>query len=210
MKWIGWPSSVANFVDTPNGILTDSGNWYRTRVQLLRDYAGPVLEHEPLERLLAQSDAWLRTPRSLAVWLLPPFLVGMPPVQAALAMLCVFFIWQALGPSFVSRRVLPIMRALDAVALQALWYAWMMTQFARSAEYSALAVGLGGFVCLRWGVIGYIMRPVVKWLWSALYRMPVADQVLRAFIVRAALHHGITLADFANMEQEILQHLSRK
>ncbi len=210
MKWPGWPSSEAKFVDTPSGILTDSGFWYHTREQLLRNYAGKVLEHEPLNRLLAQSDTWLRSPCSLALWLLPLFLNGLPPVQAAFAMLGIFLLWQVLGPTFVSRSILPLIRTLDAVALQAVWYALMMTLFARSGQYTALAVGLGGFVCLRWGILDYITRPLVKWLWRLLYRMPVADQVLRAFIVRAALRYGITLTDFAGIEHKIIQHVRRK
>ena len=210
MKWLGWPGREVRFADTPRGILTETHNWYHTREQLLHDYAGSVLEHEPLGRLLAQSDTWLRSPLSLAVWLLPLLLTGMPPVQAAMVVLVVYFCWQVMGPMFVSRFMLPFMRVLDTVLLQMLWYACMMTYLAQSGQFAALAVGVGSFVCLRWGVVAFVTRPAVQLLWGRMYRMPVTDHVLRACIVRAALHYGITLKDFAGIEQQIIQHLSRK
>ena len=210
MHWLRMLGSESTFVDTPKGIFTDSGVWFRTREALLQEYAGQVFDREPLNRLLTEAVIWLRSAQTLTLWLLPLFLLVMQPLQSAAVALAVFVAWQSLGPSFVSRTLLPVLRVMDLVVLQAIYYVWMMSVAAAQGDYVALAVGLGGFVLLRWGLVRLAARPLVNRLWATLYRMPVADHVLRAIIVRAALKHRIILADFAQIEEDIIKNLKRK
>ena len=85
-----------------------------------------------------------------------------------------------------------------------------MSWLAALDRYAAMSVGLVGFILLRWGVLRMVVRPLAKVFWGSLYRMPVSDHVLRAIIVRAALHYRIVLADFAPIEEHIIQHLKKK
>ena len=82
MKFPRLHSAETIFVDTPEGIFTASGVWFRTREASLYAYAGPVFDHEPLPRLLTQAEVWLRSPQTLALWLLPLLLFTMSPLQA--------------------------------------------------------------------------------------------------------------------------------
>ena len=210
MKRFGWRKREAAYVDTPKGLFTDSGYWYRTRESMLNDYAHEVFERESIGRLLAKSDSWLRSPETLTLWILPVLLNFVTTLQAGLATIGFYLIWKTFSPAVVIRFLVPLFRFLETVVLQALWYMYFMVQAARADHYTILAVGLGGFIFLRWGLVSYLMRPLLKWLWQSMYRMPVADHVLRAFIIRAALQHGITLSDFADSERQIAEFLSRK
>ena len=210
MTWHFWPKRECTFVDTPKGILTDSGILYRTREHLVQQYAGAVLEHEPLGRLLARSDVWMRSAQSLAVWLLPILLYWRSALEAGLITVALYMVWTLVGPSLVSRTAAPLMRVLDAVSLQALWYVGWLSRAASDGAYTALIIGLAGFVSLRWGLIAFLARPLVNRLWGAMYRLPVPDHILRAYIIRAALHYSITLSDFAHMEQEVADTLRRR
>lgn len=210
MKRLGLHSAGASFVDTPEGIFTASGVWFRTRAALLDTYAGAVFEHEPLVRLITQAEVWLRSPLALTVWLLPLFLLILPPLQAAVAALVVYIGWESLGPSFVSRSLERVFHLLDLVMLQAIYYVMLMSVLAAQHQYAALWVGLGGFVLLRWGIVRKAVQPVTHWIWGTLYRMPVPDHVLRAFIVRAALKHRVSMPEFDRIEQEIIKNLKRK
>lgn len=210
MKWPRFRRSLPTFVDTPKGIFTDSGIWFQTREAWLREYAGAVFDREPVEYFLLQAQIWLRSSQTMTLWLFPAFLFVIPPAQASFAALVVYVGWRSLCPSFVSRTLLPVFRMLDLVALQAIYYIVVMSLAARNEQYVVLAVGLGGFVLLRWGIIRVVTGPVVRRVWSTLYRMPVPDHVLRAFIVRAALAHRIKIPDFAPIEAEIVKHLKKK
>ncbi len=200
----------ATYVDTPRGIFTDSGVWFRTREEWVRDYAGRVVDHQPLGCLLADAEVWLRSSQTLALWLVPALLFLVPPFQAFLAAVVVFVAWQCLGPALVSRTVLPLFRVLDAVLLQAAYYVWTMSTAAVQSKYVAVAVGLASFIVLRWELMRLVMQPLVRRIRGSLYRMPVPDHVLRSLIVRAALHHGIALKEFSDIEERIVHTLRRK
>ncbi len=209
MKFPRLHSAETTFVDTPEGIFTASGVWFRTREASLHAYAGLVFDREPLTRLLTQAELWLRSPLTLTLWLLPLLLFVITPLQAALAALVIYIGWESLGPSFVSRSVVQVFRVLDLVLLQALYYVLAMSVLAAQQQFAMLWVGLGGFIVLRWGLVRMATQPVIKRIWATLYRMPVPDQVLRSFIIRAALKYRVSLPELDRMEQEILENLKR-
>ena len=210
MKFPRLHSAETTFVDTPEGIYTASGVWFRTREESLYAYAGPVFDREPLARLFMQAEVWLRSPMTLALWLLPLLLFMLSPLQAALAALVVYVGWESLGPSFVSRTVSGVFRVLDLVLLQALYFVLTLSILAAQEQLAALGVGLGGFILLRWSLVRMVTQPVVKRIWATLYKMPVPDQVLRSFIIRAALKYHVSLPELDRIEQEILENLKRK
>lgn len=198
------------YVDTPTGVFTAAGVWFRTRVALLEEYAGAVLEHEPLARLLASAEVWLRLPQLLVLWLLPLFLWFFSPLQAALGAFVVFLAAAVLGPSFVSRRVVGLLRVLDLVLLQAFYYVFMLSVLAAQERLTAVWVGLGGFIVMRWGLVQWAVKPLVEILARTLYRLPVPDHVLRALILRAALHYNVALPEIDAIEREVLAAVHRK
>ncbi len=210
MKFPRLHSAETTFVDTPEGIYTASGVWFRTREDSLYAYAGPVFDREPLARLFMQAEVWLRSPMTLALWLLPLLLFMLSPLQAALAVLVVYVGWESLGPSFVSRTISGVFRVLDLVLLQALYFVLTLSILAAQEQLAALGVGLGGFILLRWSLVRMVTQPVVKRIWATLYKMPVPDQVLRSFIIRAALKYHVSLPELDRIEQEILENLKRK
>ncbi len=210
MKFPRLHSAETTFVDTPEGIYTASGVWFRTREESLYAYAGPVFDREPLARLFMQAEVWLRSPMTLALWLLPLLLFMLSPLQAALAALVVYVGWESLGPSFVSRTISGVFRVLDLVLLQALYFVLTLSILAAQEQLAALGVGLGGFILLRWSLVRMVTQPVVKRIWATLYKMPVPDQVLRSFIIRAALKYRVSLPELDRIEQEILENLKRK
>ncbi len=210
MRWPLWPKSAVKYHNTPQGILTESGIWYKTTVDHLNEYAAELFEREPIEVQLALADTWLRSPHTLSLWILAIGVVYFNPWQVAITVVIFFMIWQIIAPSLVSRNFSLILRIFDAVLLQALLYATTMSLLAMSGKYHAVSVGLIGFVLLRWGVLIYLIRPVVSRCWNAMYRLPVPDHILRSFIIRGALRQGIRLSGFRDIEQSIVQDVLRK
>ena len=210
MAWPLWPKNTVIYRDTPQGILTESGVWYRTTVALLNEYAANVFEREPIEIHLARADTWIRSPHTLSAWLLALGLLYYAPWQVTVVVLIFFPVWQIVAPALVNRGISPLLRVLDAVLMQAILYAATMSILAMTGQYQAVAVGLIGFVCLRWGVLSFLMRPLIIRCWKAMYKLPVPDHILRAFIVRSALRYGVNLANFADIEQKIVQHVFKK
>ncbi len=99
---------------------------------------------------------------------------------------------------------------MDLVLLQALYFVLTLSVLAAQEQLAALGVGLGGFILLRWSLVRIATQPVVKRIWATLYTMPVPDQVLRSFIIRAALKYRVSLPELDRIEQEIVENLKRK
>jgi len=210
MRWPLWPKNRVKFHNTPQGILTESGIWYKTTVDLLNEYASDLFDREPIEIQLALADTWLRSPNTLSLWFMAIGIIYFDPWKVAVAVVLFFLIWQIIAPSLVSRNLSPIMKIFDAVLLQAMLYATVMSLLAMSGQFDAVAVGLIGFILLRWGILTYLLRPVVSRCWKAMYTLPAPDHVLRSFIIRGALRQGIGLMDFQEIERSILQNILKK
>lgn len=200
---------TTSYVDTPQGIFTAAGVWFRTTREELERYAGPVFEHESIERLIERSEVWLRSPQSLSVWLLPVFLWLIEPVPAALATLTIYVGWKSLSPSLVNRPLERLFELLDPVWLQGIYYVGILSYFAALEDFAAVWVGLAGFILLRWGIIERITDLIVRIIWSTLYAMPINDQILRGFIIRAAMKYRVSLPQLDVLERRVIEKFSK-
>lgn len=200
---------TTSYVDTPQGIFTAAGVWFRTTRKELEHYAGPVFEHESIERLIERSEVWLRSPQSLAVWLLPVFLWLIEPVPAGLATLTVYVGWKTLGPSLVNRTLGRVFEMLDPVWLQGAYYVGVLSYLAALGQIPDVWMGLAGFILLRWGIVERVTDLLVRIIWSTLYAMPINDQILRGFIIRAAMKYRVSLPQLDTLERRIIEKFSK-
>lgn len=191
-------------------MFTASGTWFHVTRADLEDYAGDVLVRVPLERMVTDAESVVRSPQVVTIWAFLALLVFTSPVQAALAAAVVFLAWSVVGPGFVTLPILRVYRALDLVPLQGLAYVAVLSVLANQGNLAGLSAGLAGFVLLRWGVVGRLLDPVAAVFRKSLYRLPIADQALRAVIVRHALATGARLAELDDMERRMLDIAHRR
>ncbi|MFP4227801.1 MAG: hypothetical protein ACLFTE_03130 [Salinivenus sp.] len=192
------------YVDTPYGMVTASGQWYHIPEADVREYAGEVLEHVSLDQLLRWADVWGRSPRTLTAWLLPLLLWGLPVGWAVASALGVFVGWALVSPGLPTLLGARVGTVLDYGIIQALYYVFTLSVFAAQDHLWAVGVGLAGFVLLRWGVLQWALRPVLRPVWRRLYPLPITDQVLRGLIVRVALKHRLALPQVDAITKDIM------
>lgn len=194
----------AAYVDTPYGIFTAEGIWFHIREEGLRTYAAALLEDISLEQLLQWAALWMRSPQIVTLWLLPVALWFLPPVAAALLVPGLFMTWRVLSPSVMSETAVRMADWLDVAVVQGLYYVFVLSALAAQGRYAALAIGLIGFILLRWGLIERALKPLMQPLLRALYTLPLPDQILRALIIRMALNRRQPLPQLDAMQQDIL------
>lgn len=192
------------YVDTPYGIFTAEGIWFHIREEGLREYAAALLDETSLEHLLQWAALWMRSPQIITIWLLPVGLWLLPPLVTALLAFGVFTTWKVLCPSVVSETAVRIADYLDTAVVQGLYYVFVLSILAAQGRYTALSIGLVGFILLRWGLVERAVTPLVRPLIRKLYTLPLSDQVLRAFIIRMALNRRQPLPQLDAMQQDIL------
>jgi len=191
------------FVDTPRGMFTSSGVWFRAREADVRSYAAAVFDHEALAQVLRHAEVWLRSPRTLALWVLPVLLLVLNPFLALSLTVTLYLSWAILGPSLANRPFLWLFGILDQMLTQVVLYAIVLSLLGIAGEYAALVIGLGGFIALRWGLVDKGVEPLLQGLYHRLYPLPVPDLVLRGLIRRAAMKYRVSLPELDAMEQDI-------
>ena len=199
----GGEGAEGAYVSTPQGLFTASGVWFQATEEMLRDYAGPVLEHVALAELVQRAERWLRSPMTLAAWMLPPALLSLSPGAAAGATLTLFCGWTLVAPSLVDRRAARVVGWMEKPWLQGLFYVLVLSILAAQNQLVAVGVGLAGFILLRWGLVDRVLRVPLRMAMRRLYPLPPEDQVLRAFILRAGLRHGVTLPQLDRLRDQI-------
>ena len=131
----------------------------------------------------------------------------MPAFLITLGVYLLMSIW---GPLFVGYWVQPLLKLLDRLSLQALYYIISMSVFAIVDRFELMAAGLAFFIVIRWGLLEKALEPVLKRVREALYPVPYPDQLLKSVIVRAAMKYHVALPELDRMERSIMNQLRRK
>ena len=189
------------YLDTPTGIVTTAGTRFRTSEGLLQEFASQVFEHEPLEQLIRYTEAWLRGGVALALCILLVGVLWLPAWLAGALAVVVYMMWEGIAPSAPSVAGARVLRLIEHPLVQGIPYVIVLSLLGMAGQIDAAVIGLLGFVGFRLGAIQALLRPVLDPLRARLFPLPVPDQVLRAFIVRAALRHGVGLKELAPLEQ---------
>lgn len=198
-------SDASTYVNTPYGMVSADGRWYHIPEGAVREYAGPVLDYVSLDTLVGWADAWIASPRTVTLWGLPVLLGVLPPGWAVGAALALYGGWMVLSPALPWIGGVRLVSGLSHVGLQALYYALTLSILAGLGQLAAMGVGLVGFVLLRWNIVDRMGGVVRQWVHPRLYPLPVADQVLRALIVRAALKHRVQVSQVEALTTAILE-----
>lgn len=198
---------TAYYVDTPRGIFTAAGTWFRTTEALLEAYAAPLLARKPLVHWLEQADRWLQLPLLVFLWTLPVLVGYLGPLTALSISLGLYVLTGALLPLVILPQMASLLHLLAKPWLIGLYYVVILSLLAWQGMQEAVWTGLAGFVLGRWQLLERLLRPLWDRGLQALYRLPLPDRVLRAVLVRAALTERVPLPELQAMEREMLHHL---
>lgn len=198
------------FVDTPMGLFTASGLWFHTSRSLVAAYASPVLAVVSLPTLLHQAEVWIRSPLTLALWMLPLLLLWQAPLAAAFATLVFYIAWSIVSPMGVSLSLISVIRVLALVPVQLVLYVVVLSYLGQQGAVPAVVTGLAGFILLRWGAVSWAIAPLLIWPHRWLYSITPADQVLRSCIVQHARRHQVALPELDAMEARIIEIMNHK
>ena len=203
-----WPWSrpardVPAYVDTPGGIVSADGTRFHTTEKLLREYAGGVIDAVGLDVLVRRTGVWLRSPQTLAVWVLPALLAFVPWWFALALALALYTSWTVAAPGLALPGVARAAAVLEHPVVQGLVYVGALSAFAAAGMFAALWTGVAGFVALRLGAVAAAVRPALAGVLDSLYPLPPADQTLRAFIIREGVRRGVTLPGVGEVERRV-------
>jgi len=187
------------FLETPRGLFTPAGAWFRTTVEQLEGSYSDVLAQTDLDELIYRSEIWLESHRSLALLVVPVCLTIMPIGWSLGLGALVLFAWMLLAPALGNHMLSRVFEWLGWVPVQVILYVVVLSSFGAGEEYGRLLAGIGWFVVLRWRLLELLARPLTIRLSARLYPLPVPDQMLRAVIFSEAIRQGISLDGFPSI-----------
>jgi len=187
------------FLETPRGLFTPAGTWFRTTLHQLEESYSSVLALTDLNELVYRSEVWLQSHRSLALLIAPVCLMTMPVGWALGLGVGVFLAWMILMPAMGNYVLFRFFEWVGWEPLQVILYVVVLSIFGAEAQYGRLLAGVGWFVVLRWRLIDLLFRPLVNRITAKLYALPVPDQMLRAVIFSEAIRQGIPLEGFPSI-----------
>lgn len=186
------------FMETKLGIVTRSGEWFHTTSESIKEYAPGLLEKVPLQVLVKDARAWVRSADSLALTLLLGLLLYVNPWLAALATLAFHWVWYNYKSAIANRWFGSLFAIMNTDAFQVLLALVVLSLFGMWGNYLALGIGIAFFFVFRLGLLNK--------LWDRLTsakKLSLNDRMLKMLIVKYALHENVAPAGVEQMEQQL-------
>lgn len=185
------------FMETKLGIVTRSGEWFHTTTESIREFVPGLLKKVPLEVLIKDARAWVRSADSLALTMLLGLLLYVSPWLAAVATIAFHWIWYNYKSAVANRWFGKVFYLMNTDAYQVVIALVVLSLFGMWGNYLALAIGIAFFFIFRLGLLNK--------LWNRLTvskSLTLNDRMLKMLIVTYAMHENVAPATVEQMEEQ--------
>lgn len=188
-------------VDTPTGLFSASGFWYRTSFASIDAFAPGLREKIDLHQTVKDTEVWIRSFESAGLWtfLVALFFIGAYP--AALVAFLVSLLWYSARSAFIhpsATRFLKPFTVDGAVLLATVFVISLVGNTGRTLD---AILGLAFFFVFRFGWLRMLLD---RWHDSA---RPIAmnDRILRMMLLRLAMRHDIRIDAVHTMQSDLIE-----
>lgn len=185
------------FMETKLGIVTRSGEWFHTTTDSIREFVPGLLEKIPLEVLIKDARAWVRSADSLALTMLLGLLLYVNPWLAAIATLAFHWLWYNYKSAAASLWVGKIFYYMNTDAYQVIISLVILSLFGMWGNYVALGIGIVFFFVFRLGLLNKF--------WDRLTvqkKLTLNDRMLKMLIIKYAMHENLAPTTVEHMEKQ--------
>lgn len=186
------------FAETKVGIVTRNRDWFHTTSDHIEQYAPGLLDVVPLETLIRDADAWVRSADSLSLVMLLVLLFLINPWLAALTTLAFHWFWYNYKSGFVTRPLGKVLTFINSDGFLMITAFIALSLLGVSGEYVAAVLGIAFFFIMKLGLL--------KMGWNALAgnnteSMTLNDRVLKMVIIKYAMYADVAPAEVQSMEK---------
>lgn len=209
-------------MELPDGITTSNGNWYHITSDQIEAYTPGLLKQYPLERIVKEADAWVKSADGLSLFLFFVLVyMSVSPLISFLVSIAFFLLWYFNTSVFINLTSSPIIKMLTndgfvyTVAGALLIGIAMLDTFKNfglSVDFEALWYGLVLFFLFKVG----LLRLFIKFIQSKM-SMPAVelqDRVLNMILIRYGMKAGILTGKINEMQDRLIEvanyHKTRK
>ncbi len=198
----------SHFIETPRGIFTSAGNWFHITSEALEKYAPGLLKIHSLEKLIKQSEIWIRSADNIGIVLFMLLLYFSGLYPALLITLLFVPVWHINKSSVISIPLTSLLWVIDKEIVVVIVSMLVLSWMGITGEYASVFLGIIVFCVLKFGWF----RFSVEWLYGKLIQgtLLLNDRVLKMIILKHAIRENIPVGEVDAMEKEILSLIGKQ
>lgn len=190
------------FLETQLGIVTRTGDWFHITSEQIEDFVPGLLDERPLDKLVEEAIAWVRSADSLALTTLLVLLLVIHPILAAVTAIAVHFFWYRLKSAFVTIYLGKFLKLLNSDGYLLITSLVIISAVGMIGNYLAAGVGLVFFFLMKLGLL--------KRLWDYLDRgtdkkLTLNDRVFKMILVKYGMHYNLQPSEVQEMEDKFVE-----
>ncbi|HEX6981915.1 MAG TPA: hypothetical protein VF181_04070 [Balneolaceae bacterium] len=185
------------FIETKLGIVSRTGDWFHTTSDHIEKFTPGLLKKRPLEDLVEDAIAWVRSADGLSMSLLLVLLLFIHPVLAAVIVIAFHFFWYRSKSAFVTTFMGKVLKLVNSDGFMFITSAVILSYLAMGGEYLAMVVGLVFFFLLKLGLL--------KRLWDKMdenksNKLSLNDRVFKMILIKYGMHYNAEPTEVKRME----------
>lgn len=209
-------------LELSDGITTSNGNWYHITQAQIDTYAPGLLKKYPIERIVKEADAWVKSSDGLSLFLY--FLlayIGINPWISAAIALSFFFLWYFNTSAFVNLASSSIVKTLNNDGFVYILTAVLMLGIVFNSSIQSLGMSIGmnallpGFILFFLFKVG-LLRLSIKLIQSKTGSsgVEIQDRILNMLLIRYGMKAGVLTGEVSKMQDRLIEtanyHKTRK
>jgi hypothetical protein len=196
------------FLETQLGIVTRTGDWFHTTKDHIEEFVPGLLKKRPLNALVEEAVAWVRSADSLSLTILLVLLMFIHPIFAAIIAIAFHFFWYRFKSGFVTIYMGKLLKMMNTDGYLLMTSLVVISLVGMNGQYLAAGIGLVFFFLMKLGLL--------KRLWDKIDEdkadeLSLNDRVFKMILMKYAMHYNQNPSEVQGMEDKFKElAMSRK
>ncbi|MEL7833911.1 hypothetical protein [Fodinibius sp. Rm-B-1B1-1] len=190
------------FLETQLGIVTRTGDWFHVTTDQIKKFVPGLLDKRPLDNLVEEAIAWVRSADSLSLTLLLVLLLFINPIFAVTIAIAFHFMWYRTKSAFVTIYLGKVLKFLNTDGYLLITSLVIISALGMTGQYLAAGIGLVFFFLMKLGLL--------KRLWDKIdegvdKKLTLNDRVFKMLLVKYGMHYNLQPSQVQEMEDKFVE-----
>ena len=190
------------FLETQLGIVTRTGDWFHITTDQIKQFVPGLLDKRPLDKLVEEAIAWVRSADSLALTLLLVLLLAIHPILAVTIAIAFHFLWYRSKSALVTIYLGKVLKFLNTDGYLLITSLVIISALGMTGQYLAAGIGLVFFFLMKLGLL--------KRLWDKIdqgvdKKLTLNDRVFKMILLKYGMHYNLQPSEVQQMEDKFVE-----
>lgn len=194
------PDPGLHVVETPTGLFTASGSWFRTSFKSIDDLAPGLCDKIDLHQTVKDTEVWIRSFESVGLWSFLIMLIFYGAYPSALVAIVLSIAWYFLRSALIHPGATVYLKpfTIDGPVLIATLF--VISYVGNTGRMQDAIVGLAFFFVFRFAWLRMLLD---RWH-NSVRALTMNDRILRMMLIREAMRHDIPVKSVQTMQTDLL------